>query len=199
VPPVPRTDATITLFCCDAVGLQLAHFGHQAAMRRCQLLGVKPTRRDPFPNFSTRFPGFCVGDRVRIRHLRVRILLGQPASTVSKARFLAIGKAAIFPPVSAPFVSLRPGGPWSIASNRASFSLQSPPAVFRYPKFSLGDLVRKRGDWFDLSAVGRLNATAETSWRREWAVGWMIRKAPQGVFRALLVNGPRVPNDRSTC
>jgi hypothetical protein len=60
------------------VGLQLAHFGHQAA---------KPTRRDPFPNFSTRFPGFCVGDRVRIRHLRVRILLGQPASPVSRGCF----------------------------------------------------------------------------------------------------------------
>jgi hypothetical protein len=93
---VPRTDATITLFCCDAVGLQLAHFGHQAAMRRCQLLGVKPTRRDPFPNFSTRFPGFCVGDRVRIRHLRVRILLGQPASLVSLGRFCSAEKATIF-------------------------------------------------------------------------------------------------------
>lgn len=94
---VPRTDATITLFCCDAVGLQLAHFGHLAAMRRCQFLGVKPTRRDPFPNFSTRFPGFCVGDRVRIRHLRVRILLGQPASAVSVGRFCIIGKPTTFP------------------------------------------------------------------------------------------------------
>ena len=89
-----------------------------------------------------------------LRRRLVRMgLRRQPASAVSKARFLAIGKTAIFPPVGAPFVSLRPAGPWLIASNHASFSLQSPLAIFRYPKFSVGDLVRKRGDWFDLPVV----------------------------------------------
>ena len=93
-------------FCCSAVLLLLARCERQAAMRRRPLLGVKPTRRDPFPDFSARFPGFSVGDSVRIRHLRVRILSGQPASAVSVGHFRVREKSAPLPPLGGTFVSL---------------------------------------------------------------------------------------------
>ena len=56
----------------------------------------------PFPDFSARFPAFCVGDWVRIRHLRVRILLGQPPSPVSMSNFRMSEISTIFLYVSAP-------------------------------------------------------------------------------------------------
>jgi hypothetical protein len=55
--------------------------------------------QDPFPDFSARFPAFCVGDGVRIRHLRVRILLGQPASAVSTRDVNSFEKLPTFPTV----------------------------------------------------------------------------------------------------